>query len=106
MNTNTTPGIETSLPLASMVAPFVSDERINEVIVGADFYVFPGTTLTVCCLTLKNGFTVLGESACASAENFDALLGQKYALLKATSKVYELEAYALKERLTTPAAAN
>lgn len=34
------------------------------------YYVFPGTTLTVCALTLRNGFQVVGESAAASPENF------------------------------------
>ena len=56
--------------------------------------------LTFCVLILKNGFTVTGESACASPENFDAELGRKIARENAISKVWPLMGYALKERLT------
>lgn len=59
----------------------------------------PLSCLTLCVLMLKNGFTVTGESACASPENFDAKLGRKIARQKAIDKVWELEGYLLKERL-------
>lgn len=55
--------------------------------------------LTFCVLVLKNGFTVTGESACASPENFDAELGKKIARQNAVAKVWPLMGYALKERL-------
>lgn len=55
--------------------------------------------LTFCVLVLKNGFTVTGESACASPENFDAELGRKIARQNAIAKVWPLMGYALKERL-------
>jgi len=55
--------------------------------------------LTFCVLVLKNGFTVTGESACASPENFDAELGKKIAKQNAVAKVWPLMGYALKERL-------
>ena len=55
--------------------------------------------LTFCVLVLRNGFTVTGESACASPENFDAELGRKIARQNAISKVWPLMGYALKERL-------
>ena len=57
------------------------------------------TLLTFCVLTLSNGFTVTGESACASPENFDAELGRKIARANAVAKVWPLMGYALKERL-------
>ena len=56
--------------------------------------------LTFCVLTLRNGFTVTGESACASPENFDAEVGQKIARQNAVQKIWPLMGYALKERLT------
>ena len=63
----------------------------------------PLQTLTFCILTLENGFTVTGESACASPENFDAALGMKYAREqgegKARDKLWELEGYALAKSL-------
>ncbi len=55
--------------------------------------------LTFCVLILKNGFTVTGESACASPENFDAEIGRKIARDNAVQKVWPLMGYALKQRL-------
>ena len=60
-----------------LTAPRITPERIEEIIVSEDFHVFGGTQLTVCCLTLANGFTVSGESACASPENFNKELGEQ-----------------------------
>lgn len=56
--------------------------------------------LTFCVLVVRNGFTVTGESACASSENFDAELGRKIARANAVQKMWPLMGYALKERLT------
>jgi len=55
--------------------------------------------LTFCVLVLRNGFTVTGESACASPENFDAEIGRKVARTKAVEKIWPLLGYALKERM-------
>ncbi len=59
----------------------------------------PLSLLTFCVLVLKNGFTVTGESACASPENFDAEVGRKVARANAVAKVWPLMGYALKSRL-------
>lgn len=56
--------------------------------------------LTFCVLVLRNGFTVTGESACASPENFDAELGRKIARQNAINKIWPLMGYALKEQLS------
>jgi hypothetical protein len=56
-------------------------------------------TLTFCVLILKNGFTVTGESACASPENFDPEIGRKAAYENARNKIWMLEGYLLKEKL-------
>ena len=56
--------------------------------------------LTFCVLVLKNGFTVTGESACASPENFDAELGRKIARQNAVQKIWPLMGYALKDKLS------
>lgn len=55
--------------------------------------------LTFCVLVLNNGFTVTGESACASPENFDAEIGRKIARQNAVAKIWPLEGYLLKQRL-------
>lgn len=56
--------------------------------------------LTFCVLVLKNGFTVTGESACASPENFDPELGRKIARQNAVANVWPLMGYELKCRLS------
>ena len=55
--------------------------------------------LTFCVLVLRNGFTVTGESACASPENFDPAIGRMIARENAIQKVWPLMGYELKERL-------
>lgn len=55
--------------------------------------------LTFCVLVLRNGFTVTGESACASPENFDAEIGRKIARQNAIDKVWPLMGYELRSRL-------
>jgi hypothetical protein len=96
---------EQEIQAKGLNAPRVTLQRIEEVIVAEDYHVFPGTTLTVCCLTLANGYTVTGESACASPENFDVELGRKIARDNAKQKIWALEGYALRERLAMIAAA-
>ena len=55
--------------------------------------------LTFCVIVLRNGFTVTGESACASPKNFNADIGQKVAYENAREKIWLLEGYLLKEKL-------
>lgn len=58
----------------------------------------PLNLLTFCVLVLRNGFTVTGESACVSSENFDAQIGRDVARKNAVEKIWPLMGYALKER--------
>lgn len=63
------------------------------------------TLLSICVLTLVNGYTVVGTSACAAPENYDRDLGRKIALRNAMEQVWPLEGYLLKQRLAyTPPA--
>ena len=57
--------------------------------------------LTFCVLVLKNGFTVTGESACASPENFDVEIGRKIARENAKQKLWPLLGYELKSKLAS-----
>lgn len=59
-------------------------------------------TLTICILKLQNDFTVTGESACASPENFDEAIGQRLALEDAKRKIWPLLGYALRTQLDDP----
>ena len=60
----------------------------------------PLELLTFCVLVLKNGFTVTGESACASPENFDAEVGRKIARQNAVQKIWPLMGYELRSKLS------
>lgn len=55
--------------------------------------------LTFCVLVLRNGFTVTGESACASPENFNAEIGRRIARENAVAKVWPLMGYELRNKL-------
>ena len=55
--------------------------------------------LTFCVLVLRNGFTVTGESACASPENFDAEIGRNIARQNAVNKIWPLMGYQLRDQL-------
>lgn len=56
--------------------------------------------LTFCVLVLKNGFTVTGESACASPENYNPEIGRKIARQNAEQKIWPLMGYHLKQQLS------
>ena len=58
------------------------------------------STLTVCCLTLKNGYQVTGESACVDPDNFDVALGKELAKENAIRKIWTLEGYLLKQEFS------
>lgn len=60
----------------------------------------PLSLLTFCVLVLRNGFTVTGESACASPENFNAEIGQKIARENAVQKIWPLMGYELRSKLS------
>lgn len=55
--------------------------------------------MTFCVLVLRNGFTVTGESACASPENFDAEIGRKIARQNAVAKIWPVMGYELRSLL-------
>lgn len=83
--------------LDDQTAPRVTRELLEGRIVGRSF-VHHGL-LTICILDLVNGFMVTGESACASADNYDAEIGEQIAFDNAFAKMWALEGYVLKTRL-------
>lgn len=91
--------IEQEIQEKGLTAPRITPDHIESVIVNEQYHVFEDTTFTACLLTLKNGFTVLGESACASPENFDEEIGRKIARDNAKNKIWMLEGYLLKDKL-------
>lgn len=111
--------IEQEIQAKGLTAPRVTPLRIEEVIASEHYFTAGDGAhgaclaaggerscysasldlLTFCVLLLNNGFTVTGESACASPENFDAEIGRKIARENAVNKVWMLEGYLLKQRL-------
>ena len=92
--------IEREIQQKSLTAPRITPEHIDSQIVSADYYVFPGTTLTVCAIKLCNGFTVTGESAEASPDNIDHEIGRKIAFDNARNKIWDFEGYTLRNVLS------
>lgn len=115
--------IEQEIQAKGKTAPRVTPEHINGIIASEHYFTaaqgyeksaadnfsndpYPLATpdalylLTFCVLVLKNGFTVTGESACASPENFDEQIGMKIARENAVQKVWALEGYLLKQKLS------
>ncbi len=96
---NNEQAIEQEIQDKGLTAPRLTPALIDAAIKNEDYHVFGETCLTVCCLTLTNGFTVTGESACASPENFNAEIGRKIARENARNKIWQLEGYLLKQKL-------
>lgn len=98
--------IENEIQAKGLNAPRLNPQMIDETIVSEQYHVFPGTTMTVCALSLRNGFIVIGESAAASPANFDADIGRKIARENARNKIWALEGYLLRSQIAenrTPA---
>jgi hypothetical protein len=77
----------------------VTLESINAKVVDEAYQVHENGRTTFCTLTLVNGWTEYGVSACADAANFDADEGRKYARADAIRKLWPLEGYLLREKL-------
>lgn len=91
--------IELEIQAKDLTAPRLTPDHIDATIASEQYHVFPGTTLTICALTLTNGFNVTGESAAASLDNFDEEIGRKIARENARNKIWQLEGYLLKQSL-------
>ena len=91
--------IEAEIQAKGLNAPRLNPQMIDETIVSEQYHVFPGTTMTICALSLRNGFIVTGESAAASPANFDPAIGRKIARENARNKIWALEGYLLRSKL-------
>lgn len=91
--------IEQEIQEKGLTEPRLTPDHIDSKIRKEMYHVFPGTTTTVCCLVLENGFTVIGKSAPVSPLNFNEELGRKIAYEDARDKIWGLEGYLLRERL-------
>jgi hypothetical protein len=90
---------------APRLTPADIDAQISSVVSGRASVLFKDVPnaglecLTICVLTLKNGFTIVGKSACASPENYDEALGHKIAYEDARNQIWAFEGYLLRSKL-------
>ncbi|QYW01946.1 hypothetical protein CPT_Piffle_092 [Stenotrophomonas phage Piffle] len=83
-------------------APRVTIEQVEAAIREETYTVLPDGRTTICQLTLDNGFTVDGHSACVSKENFNPEIGNKFAREEAVKKVWAYLGFRLADRLAAP----
>lgn len=79
---------------------YITGDKFDIAYTADDYKDCGSPQLTICILSLENGFTVTGESACVSPDNFDRIIGQKIAYENARNKIWMLEGYLLKEKLS------
>ena len=77
----------------------VSTEQIFAKIKASCYIVLPDGRTTVCMLTLENGYTVNGMSACVDAANFNMDAGREIAYKNAVDQIWPLEGYLLAEKI-------
>ena len=77
----------------------VTLEQIESKIKNTTYLVLPDGRTTLCTLTLENGYTIQGLSACVDISNFDLQLGRKYAREDAVRQIWPLEGYLLAEKM-------
>lgn len=92
-------GEELKKALEAQTGPKIRPEDLEAVIVSEQYRQWPGTLMITCVLTLKNGFNVSGESACASPEIFKEEVGKTIARRNAVDKLWSLLGYQLKDKL-------
>ena len=90
--------IEAEIQAKGKTAPRLTPQHIDAQVANEEYAVFGGR-MTICVLTLRNGFFVAGESSSVSAENFDEEIGRKIARDNARNKIWALEGYLLRTRL-------
>lgn len=83
-------------------APRVTIDDVLAEIIGETYTVLPSGRVTVCELTLKNGFTVRGESAVVFIENNIPEYGRKVARDKAIDQIWQLLGFRLREQHVRP----
>lgn len=91
--------IEYDIQAKGLTAPRVTLAHIQSIIVDETYTTLPSGKVLVCELTLRNGFTVRGEAAVVSRENFDHEIGRKVSRENAVRQIWQLEGYLLQERL-------
>lgn len=77
----------------------LTEDKIKSKIVSTQYHRFKDTTVTVACVTLENGFSVIGKSACIDPNDFNAKTGKEWALHDAVEQIWQLEGYLEKQEM-------
>lgn len=81
-------------------APRVTKEYVESRISSVIITQLPfAETVTVCSITLDNGYSVRGESACVDPKNFDKDIGERIAYDNAFRQLWPLFGFLLAEKL-------
>ena len=91
--------IEKEIQDKGLNAPRITPVIIDSKIKSETYTNLPDGRTVICQLTLENGYTVDGKSACVSKDNFNQEIGNKIARENAREKIWELEGYLLKQKL-------
>jgi hypothetical protein len=81
-----------------MKTSLTREDIINK-IKASCYMVLPDGKTTICMLSMENGYTIKGISACVDPANFDFEIGRKYAFDDAVRQVWPLEGYLLAEKI-------
>ena len=73
----------------------LTEDNLKEQIIDVQYQRF-GETCTVCALILKNGFVLIGKSACILPEMYDEEIGKQIAYEDAFKQMWQLEGYHVK----------
>lgn len=97
METPKLAGEQLDKAIAAMPYPKVTKDSIEAKIAKVDYLVLPDSTVTLCNITLSNGYSVRGESACVDPRNFNVEIGKGLSYKQAFDKLWPLEGYLLAE---------
>lgn len=84
--------------LSESPAERVTQEYITSRIANVTYTRLPDSTMTICHLTLDNGFAVIGESACVNPANYNQAIGESVAHFNAFNKLWPLFGFLLAEK--------
>jgi len=97
MSENILAGEALEKAIESQPYPKVTKDSVEAKISKVDYLVLPDSTVTICNITLHNGYSVRGESACVDPRNFNIEIGKGLAYKEAFNKLWPLEGYLLCE---------
>lgn len=87
--------------MEELVQNKVTKKQIDDILDKAEFHIEHRIFGKQCIIvaSLENGFTIVGESACVEASNYEETIGVELAMERIRERLWELEGYRLQCRL-------